>query len=71
MKIFTEKKVLVRLTNVPFSALVFEMLHKLAQLAPNLRFEGVEVHTGRPATVRLCTLDFDWHKTNNLNLPDA
>jgi hypothetical protein len=55
MKIFTERRVLVRLTNVPFSAMAFELLHKLAQIAPNLRFEGTEVHSSRPATIRLCT----------------
>ena len=71
MKIFTEKKIIVRLTNVPFSALAFDMLHKLAQIAPNLRLEGVEFHTGRPATVRLCTLNFDWPLTNSINLPNA
>jgi len=67
MKIMTDRRILVRLTNIPFSAAVFDMLVKLSLVAPNLRLEAVEFHTSKPLLVRLCSLDFDWRMVNSIN----
>lgn len=69
MKIFTERRILVNLVNVPFTWACFHGLSKLAQDAPNLRLEAVEAHSGKPVPVRLCTLDWDWASVNSINLP--
>lgn len=68
MKIWTDRKILVRLTNIDFSGRAFDRLLELSLIAPNLRLEAVEFHTGRTMPVRLCTLDFDWAKTNAVNI---
>ena len=69
MKMFTDKRTLVSIVNVPFTAVAFDMLLKLSLVAPNLRLETVEVHGLKPRPVRLCMLDFDWQKTNAVNIP--
>lgn len=71
MKVLTERKILLKLVNVPFNAVTHDMLYKLSQIAPNLRLEAVEVHSQKPVQVRLCTIDWDWQITNRLNLPDS
>lgn len=71
MRIFTERRILVNLVNVPFTWGAFNLLDRLSRDAPNLRLEAVEEHSGKAIPVRLCTLDFDWGKTNSVNLPNS
>lgn len=67
MKMFTDRRILVRLVNFQFSSNVFETLLKLSHVCPNVRLEAVEFHTQRPMPVRLCCLDFNWLLTNQVN----
>jgi len=71
MKIYTDRRILVRLINVPSSAMMFQMLHDISLTAPNLRLEAVEYHSQKAIQVRLCTLDFDWHMVNAVNIPSS
>ena len=68
MRIYTDRGVLVRLTNIRFNAVTFKLLHELSMIAENLRLEAVEVHTGKPFPVRLCALSFDWPQVNSINI---
>ena len=69
MKIFTEKKKLVKLENIPFSYEAFAALSRFASMAPNIALDAIEIHTGRKIRVKLFELLFDWQTTRDVNIP--
>jgi hypothetical protein len=63
----TNRHVLVKILNVPFSAKMFNMLLSMSIMSPNLAIEAQELYSGREVKVKLFEMDFDWPDVNIYN----